>query len=140
MHSTDFCFPLPFDYEHSRHIRSQHLFEACASPLRPRLAPWMMEAGGPGGSRRPIRFGGLLRVSARRFLPSTPRATVPLTSLSLSRGSHLACARLEVRRVSRDRDMHAFREEPPATTIQDAFHRQRPAPCAGSHPLSKAVT
>jgi len=47
-----------FDYEHSRRIRSQHLFEACASPLRPGLAPWRMEAGGPGGSRRLIRFGG----------------------------------------------------------------------------------
>jgi hypothetical protein len=61
-----------FHYEHSRHIRSQHLFEACASPLLPGLAPWMMEAGGPGGSRRPIRFGGQLRVFARRLLPRAP--------------------------------------------------------------------
>jgi hypothetical protein len=28
-----------FDYEHSRPIRSQYLFEACASPLRPGLNP-----------------------------------------------------------------------------------------------------
>jgi hypothetical protein len=27
--------------------------------------------------------------------------------------------------------MQAVREEPPATTIRDAFHRQPPAPCAG---------
>jgi len=59
--------PTTFDYEHSRRVRSQHLFEACASPLRPGLAPRTRETGGPGGSRRRIRFSGWLRVFARRF-------------------------------------------------------------------------
>jgi len=47
-------------------LRSQHLFEACASPLRPGLPTRMTETGGPGVSRRPIRFGGRPRVGARR--------------------------------------------------------------------------
>jgi hypothetical protein len=56
-----------FDYEHSRRVRSQHLFEACTSPLRPGLAPRTRETGGPGGSRRRIRFSGWLQVFTRRF-------------------------------------------------------------------------
>jgi len=92
MDSTDFCFPTVFDYEHSRHMRSQHLFEACASPLRPGLAPRMTETGGPGGSRRPIRFSGRSRIHARRFLPRASDTTVPLTSLSRARGSCSASA------------------------------------------------
>jgi len=61
-----------FDYEYSRRVRSQHLFEACASPLPPELAPWKMETGGPGGSERPIRFGGRSRVGARRLVSRAP--------------------------------------------------------------------
>jgi len=96
MHSTDFCFPLTFDYEHSRRVRSQHIFKACASPLRPGLAPRTEETGGPDGSRRPIRFGGRPRVFVcAAFLPRTPDATVPLTSLSPSRGPRPACAKRE---------------------------------------------
>jgi len=76
-----------FDYEHSRRIRSQHLFEACASPLRPGLAPWTMETGGPGGSQRSIRFGGRRRLARDVFFRVLPMPTVPLTPPSPRRGS-----------------------------------------------------
>jgi hypothetical protein len=83
-----------FDYEHSRRVRSQHLFEACTSPLRPGLAPRTRETGGPGGSRRQIRFSGWLRVFRAAFLlPRAPGATVLLTPLSLTRGPRPACAK-----------------------------------------------
>jgi hypothetical protein len=121
-----------FDYEHSRRIRSQHLFETCASPLRPRACAL---DDGDWGTWRFTTPDPLRRAAsgshAAFFFRALPRPTVPLTSLSPPRGSHLAYAKREVRRVGRDRALQAFREDPPTTTIRDAFHRQPTAPCAG---------
>jgi len=66
MRSTDFCFPL-FSTTSTRAT----FVPSISSRLAPRpfaagLVPWMMETGGPGGSRRPIRFGGWPPVGARR--------------------------------------------------------------------------
>jgi len=132
--------PTAFDYEHSRHIRSQHLFEACASPLRPRLAPRMTETGGPGASQRPIRFGERSRVRARRFNPRAPDTIRTSDTPVAGPWFRFAYVKREVRRVGRDRALRAVREDPPTTTIRDAFHRQPPRAVRGSHPLSKTVT
>jgi len=64
MRSTDFCFSLP-DYEYPCFVSYRLLFEAHASPLADGLAPAKLlaqptnETGGPGVSRRRIRFGRL---------------------------------------------------------------------------------
>jgi len=76
MRSTDFCFPLLFDYEHSRHIRSQLLFEACASPLRRRACTledgdwgtWRFKTPGP---LRRVALG-CCAASFFRALPGRP--------------------------------------------------------------------
>jgi hypothetical protein len=57
------------DYEHPRIVSYRHLFEACASPFAAELALGDKETGGPGVSRRPVRFGKLVRVGARRLTP-----------------------------------------------------------------------
>jgi len=92
-----------FDYEHSRHIRSQHLFEACASPLRPGLAPRTTEAGGPGGSLTPdpLRQGAL--VGSRRFLPRPPGVHRTSDTPVASPAPSLRFARGAIRRSRRDR-------------------------------------
>jgi hypothetical protein len=123
--------PTTFDYEHSRRVRSQHLFEACASPLPPELAHWKTETGGPGGSQRPIRFGGRSRVGARRLVSRAPDTYRTSDIPVAAPWPRLACATRENRRTGLDRALQALREDPPATTIRDAFHRQPPAPCAG---------
>jgi len=82
MRTTDFCFPLP-DYEYPCLVSYRHLFEAYASPLANGLAPMDQETGGPGVSRRRIRFGRLLRVGARRNSSGAPVGAVPLAPLSL---------------------------------------------------------
>jgi len=64
-----------FDYEHPRLIGSRHLFEAFASPLGHAFCAQTHETGGPGVSRRPIRFGGspgLVRGVFFRALPNDP--------------------------------------------------------------------
>jgi hypothetical protein len=66
MVTTDFCVPLP-EYEYPRLVSYRHLFEAYASPLAQRACTRDQETGEPGVSRRLIRFGGLLRVGARRY-------------------------------------------------------------------------
>jgi len=65
MRTADFCFSLP-DYEYPCFVSYRHLSEAYASPLANGLASTMLlsqltnETGGPGVSRRRIRFGRLL--------------------------------------------------------------------------------
>jgi len=65
-----------FDYEHSRHIRSQLLFEACASPLRPRAC--ILDDGDWGTWRfttpDPLRrvVSGFCRGVFFRALPTPP--------------------------------------------------------------------
>jgi len=59
-----------------------------SSRLAPRpfalvLLTRMTEAGGPGVSRRPIRFGGWLGLARGVLLPLAPDSTEPLTPLSL---------------------------------------------------------
>lgn len=83
-----------FDYEHSRRVRSQHLFEACASPLR----PWACTPDeGDWGTWRFKTPDPLQRVApgfrAAFLLPRAPGATVLLTPLSPTRGPRSACAK-----------------------------------------------
>lgn len=102
--STDFCFP-------TSSITSTRA--SCVPSISSRLAPRpfalrlplrMTEAGGPGVSRRLIRFGGRLRVHARRLLlPCAPDSAVPLALLSLPDATASLVARRPVRRARRDR-------------------------------------
>jgi len=84
MRSTDFCFPM---------LRPRTLVPRVAPGISPRLAPrpfarglapWMTETGGPGVSRRPIRFGGSFRVGARRISsacsPSDRASGIPVAA------------------------------------------------------------
>jgi len=82
MRTTDFCFPLPYLRVPAprelpvslRGLRLAHGLRACTRD---------QETGGSGVSRCLIRFGGLHRVGAWRFLPSALDRVVPLTPLSL---------------------------------------------------------
>lgn len=65
---TDFCFPLLSAYEHSRLVRSRLLFETRASPLGWWACTHDQKTGGPGVSRRPIRFGEPSRIHAEAFV------------------------------------------------------------------------
>jgi len=82
MRTTDFCFPLP-----DLRVPAPRELPASLRGLRlahgPRACTRDQETGGPGVSRCLIRFGGLRRVDARRFLPSALDRAVPLTPPSL---------------------------------------------------------
>jgi hypothetical protein len=78
---TDFCFPLlrlraPAPRRLPASLRSFHFA----------LGPWActqtQETGGPGVSRRRIRFGGPPGLLCGVILPHTPEPAVPLTPLS----------------------------------------------------------
>jgi hypothetical protein len=77
-----------FDYEHSRRVRSQHLFETCVSPLRPRACAL---EDGDWGTQRFTTPDSLRRAAsgshAALFFRALPRPTVPLAPLSPPRGS-----------------------------------------------------
>jgi len=85
MRTTDFCFPLLYDYEYPRSGVT-----GISSKLAPR--PWPRArtrdqgTGGPGVSRRPIRFDGLRSVWRSGVLP--PRApNEPASGISVASGS-----------------------------------------------------
>jgi len=83
MRTTDFCFPLL-----RLRAPAPRALPASLRGLRLALGPWACthgrETGGPGVSRRPIRFGGLRQVGARRLLfRALPNGAEPLTPLSL---------------------------------------------------------
>jgi len=88
MRTTDFCFPLP-DYEYPCFVSYRLLFEAHASPLGDGLAPAKLlaqldhETGGPGVSRRRIRFGRPRSGWRAECSSDAPFRAVPLTPLSL---------------------------------------------------------
>jgi len=88
MVTTDFCFPLP-EYEYPRLVSYRHLFETYASPLVQRACTRDQETGEPGVSRRPIRFGGLLRLDARHLSSGRSRSSrtsdTPVASRRLPR-------------------------------------------------------
>jgi len=95
MLSTDFCFPLL-----STTSTRVPFVPSFSSRLAPRpfargLAPWMTETGGPGGSQRPIRFGGQRRVGSRRSSSARSRShrtsDIPVASPWL----RFACAKRE---------------------------------------------
>jgi hypothetical protein len=109
-------------------------------PFVRRLAPSTTEAGGPGVSRRPIRFDGWLRVGARRVVPRASGTTESLTPLSPSRGAASLVARLRSAESAKTVLCKRSVTEPPATTIRGAFHRRPPAHTRGLRPLSKTVT
>jgi len=67
MRTDRFLLPTAFSYEHSRLVRSRLLFEARASPLGWWACTHDQETGGPGVSRRPIRFGEPSRIHAEAF-------------------------------------------------------------------------
>lgn len=130
MRSTDFCFPL-----FRLRALAPRSFPASLRGLRPapsRRACTLND--GDWGTRRFKTPDPLQRVApgfcaafssahSRDYRASDTPVARPWLALRLREA--------RVRRVSRDRDMQAVREEPPATTIRDAFHRQPPAPCAG---------
>jgi hypothetical protein len=136
MRTTDFCFSLP-DYEYPCFVSYRLLFEAHASPLADGLAPAMLlaqptnETGGPGVSRRRIRFG-TLRVGWRaESCSDAPFRAVPLTPLSLPdlrlrRFRVGPCFRLPRRLPS------PLREEETSSTARGAFHRQVLEGCPSS--------
>jgi len=101
------------------------------APSREGLAPSPTEAGGPGVSRRPIRFDGRLRVGARRFLPRTPSATESLAPLSPSHGAVSLVARRHSDRVGRDRARRRSVKEPPTRRSEAPFIAGFPRACAG---------
>jgi hypothetical protein len=86
---------------------------------------------------RSASAGGLGLV-ARRVLPRTPDSTVPLTSLSHSRGPR-SLARARVCRVCRDRvgkrSVKSRLHDDPGCLPPTAYRAMR-----GSHPLSRTVT
>jgi hypothetical protein len=100
-------------------------------PFERRLAPSPTEAGGPGVSRRPIRFDGWFRVGARRFLPRAPRATGSLAPLSPSRGAVSLVARRHSVRVGRDRTRRRSVKEPPTRRSEAPSIAGFPRACAG---------
>jgi len=71
MRTTDFCFPLP-----RLRVPVPCVLPASLRGLRlalgRRACTRDQETGGPGVSRRPIRFGGLRRVDARFVSPALP--------------------------------------------------------------------
>jgi len=82
MRTTDFCFPL-------LRLRAPALRQLPASlrglrlALDTRACTHGQETGGPGVSRRPIRFGVPVRVGGLRHVsPSAPERAMPLTPLS----------------------------------------------------------
>jgi hypothetical protein len=131
MRSTNFCFPL-------LRLRSlaPHSFPASLRGLRlapppEGLHPGRWGLGDLAVRRRPIRFGGWDWVGRAVFSSDDSRfhrtSDIPVAS------PRLAVRFREARDPSRPPRpcMRAFREEPPTTTIRDAFRRQPPAPCAG---------
>jgi len=137
MRSTDFCFPL-FSTTSTRAT----FVPSISSRLAPRpfaagLVPWMMETGGPGGSRRPIRFGGWPPVGARRSSSACSRNH--RTSDTPVADPWLPLRLREVRRPPSppDRALQAVHEDPPTTTIRSAFHRQLSRAKRGPYPPSK---
>jgi hypothetical protein len=76
------------------YVRSQHLFEACASPLRPRAralddgdwGTWRFKT--PDPLRRAVSGS-----YAAFFFRMLPTLALPLASLSPARGSRFACAK-----------------------------------------------
>jgi hypothetical protein len=135
--STDFCFPMIRLRTPVPLFRSQHLFEAYASPLRPKACA--LEEGGWGTWRfkthRSASAGGL-GLARGVLLPRTLDTAVPLTSLSPPRGP-ISLTRDGIRAKWPRSLLLTFREEPSATTIRDAFHRQPPTPSAGRSPLRR---
>jgi len=140
MLSTDFCFPLAFEYEHSRLLRSQHLSEACASPLRAKACAL---ADGGWGTWRFTTPDPL-----RRVVPGW-RAAFSSASSQGHRVSGTPVAfpwrRLARReaafRSGRPRPYSkAVREGAADATIRGTFHRRLPARMRGPHPLSRTVT
>jgi hypothetical protein len=67
-----------FDYEHPCLVSYRHLFETYAPPLNSRACTRSQETGGPGVSRRPIRFGEPPQVIVRRV--SSARSRLSQTS------------------------------------------------------------
>lgn len=102
-----------FDYEHSRHIRSQLLFEACASPLRPRACTlddgdwgtWRFTT--PDPLRRVVSGWGAASSSAHSRLHRASDIPVAFPR------PPVACASESLPSLPRP-CWQAFREEPPA--------------------------
>lgn len=140
MLSTDFCFPLLSNTSTRARCAPSISPRLAPRPFARRLAPSPTEAGGPGVSRRRIRFDGRFQVGARRCLPRVPETTESLMPLSPPRGSRLA-RRESALRTGRPRSCpRAVREGAAHATIRGTFHRRLPARTRGPHPVSRTVT
>jgi len=74
MRSTDFCFPMLRLRTPVPRVAPGSSPRLAPRPFARGLAPWMTETGGPGVSRRPIRFGGSFGVGARRASSACSRS------------------------------------------------------------------
>jgi len=123
MRTDRFLLPTAFNYEYSCLVRSRLLFEARASPLGWWACTHDQETGGPGASRRPIRFGGPVRVHAEAFF----FLALPLgrTSDTLV-ASPFDAARFHVVDASwsrQDRFAHPSRDDEVRSAIENVFRR-----------------
>jgi len=115
MRSTDFCFPLLSTTSTRAAFAPSISSKLAPRPFAPGLAPWMMGTGGPDGSRRPIRFGGRLRVSCVAFSSAHFRRHRASDIPVAYPGPSLRLREARFHRIRRDRDVQAVHEEPPAT-------------------------
>jgi hypothetical protein len=131
MHSTDFCFPLL-----RLRALAPHSFPASLRGLR--LAPSTEACTTEDGDWGTWRFTDARSASASGS--RVGHAALSSAHSRLHRTSDIPVASpwlpLRFREVEDPPSLprpclQAVREEPPTTTIRDAFHRQPPAPCAG---------
>jgi len=129
-----------FQHEHSRLFRSQHLFEACASPLRAKACTfadggwgtWRFTTPDPLRRAAPGWRAAFSSANSQRHRVSGTPVAFPWRRLARREAAF---------RSGRPRPCSkAVREGAAHATIRGTFHRRLPARLRGPHPVSKTVT